>query len=66
VCPYRECPLWERKVKRMARPKEGKVHQEERRLARSVREKAQKEEKRLRRLEEGEAVCPVQGEAQQG
>ena len=22
----RECPLWERKVKRVARPREGKAH----------------------------------------
>ena len=25
----RECPLWERKVKRVARPREGKAHQGE-------------------------------------
>jgi len=47
---YRECPLWEKKVKRVARPKEGKAHQRE---------------KRLRRVEEDEAACPVQGKAQQ-
>jgi len=63
---YRECPLWERKVKRVACPKGGKVYQGERRLACSVREKAQEGEKRLRRVEEGEVVCPVQREVQQG
>jgi len=31
---YRECPLWEKKVKRVARPQEGKAHQGERRLRR--------------------------------
>jgi len=46
----RECPLWERKVKRVARPKERKAHQGER---------------RLRRVEEGEVACSVQGKAQQ-
>jgi len=62
----RECPLWERKVKRVARLKEGKVHQGERRPACPIREKAQEGEKRLRRVEEGEVACPVQREAQQG
>jgi len=62
----RECSLWERKVKRVAHPKERKVHQGERRLARPIRKKAQEGEKRLRRVEEGEAAHPVQGEAQQG
>jgi len=52
----RWCPLWERKMKRMAHPKEGKAYQEERRLARPIREKVQKGEKRLRRVEEGEAA----------
>jgi len=47
---YREYLLWERKVKRVACPKEGKVHQRTR---------------RLRRVEEGEAARPVKGEAQQ-
>ena len=56
-------PLWKRKVKRMARPKESKVHQGERRLARPINKKAQEGEKKLRRVEEGEAACPVQGEA---
>jgi len=50
----RECPLWERKVKRVARPREGKAHQKERRLrrieeekvARLVKEEAQQEWKR--------------------
>jgi len=47
----RECPLWERKVKRVAHPKKGKVHQGER---------------RLRRVEEGKAAHPVQrGKVQQ-
>jgi len=53
-------------VKRVVRLKEGKAHQEERRPACPVREKVQKGEKRLRRVEKGEAVHPVQGEAQQG
>jgi len=53
-------------VKRVACPKGGKVYQGERRLACSVREKAQEGEKRLRRVEEGEVVCPVQREVQQG
>ena len=46
----RECPLWERKVKRVARPRGGKAHQGER---------------KLRRMEEEKAACPVKGEAQQ-
>jgi len=62
----RECPLWEKKVKRVVRPKEGKAHQEERRPARPIREKAQEGEKRLRRMEEEKAARPVKGEAQQG
>jgi len=62
----RECPLWEKKVKRVARPNRGKAHQGERRLARSIREKAQEGKKRLRRMKEEKAVCPVRGEAQQG
>jgi len=62
----RECPLWERKVKRVARLKEGKAHQGERRPVCPIREKAQEGEKRLRRVEEGEVACPVQREAQQG
>jgi len=40
----RECPLWERKLKRVARPKEGKAHQGE---------------KKLRKVEEDEATRPV-------
>jgi len=47
----RECPLWEKKVKKVARPNEGKACQEER---------------RLRRMEERKAACSVKGEAQQG
>jgi len=62
----RECPLWEKKVKRLVRPKEEKVHQEERRPACPIREKAQEGEKRLRRMEEEKAVRPVKEEAQQG
>jgi len=62
----RECPLWEKKVKRVVRPKEEKAHQEKRRLARPIREKAQEREKRLRRMEEEKAACPVKREAQQG
>jgi len=46
----RECPLWERKVKRVARPRGGKAHQGER---------------KLRRMEEEKAARPVKGEAQQ-
>ena len=37
-----EYPLWEKEVKRLARPVEGKAHQRER---------------RVRRVEEEEAVC---------
>jgi len=55
----RWCPLWKRKVKRVAYLKEGKAHQEERRLAHPIREKVQEGEKRLRRVEEGEAACSV-------
>jgi len=61
----RKCSLWERKLKRVARPDRGKVHQEERRLACPIREKVQEGEKRLRRIEEEKAACPVKGEAQQ-
>jgi len=61
----RECPLWERKVKRVARPREGKAHQEERRPARPIREKVQERERRLRRIEEEKAVHSVKGKAQQ-
>jgi len=61
----RECSLWKKKVKRVARPNRGKAHQEERRPARSIREKAQEGKKRLRKMEEEKAVHPVKGEAQQ-
>jgi len=44
----RECPLWERKVKRVVRPRERKAHQGER---------------RLRKMEEEKAVRSVKGEA---
>jgi len=57
----RECPLWEKKVKRVARPNGGKAHQQERRLARPIREKAQEGEKRLRRMEEEKAVMGIKG-----
>jgi len=61
----RECPLWEKKVKRVARPNGGKAHQQERRPARPIREKVQEGEKRLRKMEEEKAARPVKGEAQQ-
>jgi len=61
----RECPLWEKKVKRVACPYGGKAYQEERRPACPIREKAQEREKRLRRMEEEKAVRPAKGEAQQ-
>jgi len=61
----RECPLWEKKVKRVARPNGGKAHQEERRPAHPIRKKAQEGEKRLRRMEEEKAARPAKGEAQQ-
>jgi len=61
----RECPLWEKRMKKVARPTEGKAHQEERRPARPIKEKAQEGEKRLRRIEEEKAVCSAKGEAQQ-
>jgi len=48
----REYPLRKRKEKRVARPKEGKVHQEEKR-------------REGRQVEEGEAVRPIKGKAQQ-
>jgi len=63
---YRKCSLWEKKGKEVARPREGKVHQEERRPVRPVRKKAQEGEKRLRRVEKGKAACPREGEVQQG
>jgi len=59
-------PLWERKMKRVACPKEEKAHQGERRPVCPIREKAQKGEKKLRRVEKGKATRPVQREAQQG
>jgi len=61
----RECPLWKKKVKRVARPNRGKAHQQERKPAHPIREKAQEGEKRLRRMEEEKAARPVKGEAQQ-
>ena len=61
----RECPLWEKKVKRVVRPNRGRVHQQERRPARPIREKAQEGEKRLRRMKKEKAARPVKREAQQ-
>jgi len=61
----RECPLWERKLKRVACPNGRKAHQEERRPACPIREKAQEEEKKLRRIEEEKAARPVKGKVQQ-
>jgi len=61
----RECPLWKKKLKRVARPDGEKVHQEERRPAHPIREKMQEGEKRLRRMKEEKTACPVKGEAQQ-
>jgi len=61
----RKCPLWERKLKRVACPDGEKVHQEERRPARPIREKAQEGEKRLRRMEKEKAARSVKREAQQ-
>jgi len=60
---YRWYPLW-KKIKRVACPAEGKVHQgDKRKLACLERGKAQ--EKKLRRVEEKEAVCPTKEKAQQ-
>jgi len=62
----RECPLWEKRTKRVVHPVQGKMHQGERRWVRPIREKAQEGERRLRRMEEGKAACPVKEKAQQG
>ena len=61
----RECPLREKKMKRVVHPNEGKAHQEERRPVCPIREKAQEGEKRLRRMEEEKVARLVKGEAQQ-
>ena len=61
----RECPLWKKKVKRVACADGGKAHQQERRLVRPIRKKAQEGEKKLRRMEEEKAARPAKGEAQQ-
>jgi len=61
----RECPLWERKEKRVVCLKEGKAHQGERRPAYPIRKKVQERGKRLRRMEEEKVARPVKGEAQQ-
>jgi len=58
---YRECPLWERKLKRVARPDEGKVHQEKRRPAHPIREKVQARERRLRSAVIGAGVDDERG-----
>ena len=47
--------MW-KKEKRVAYPKEGKVHQGERRLAHPEKGKAQEKERRLRRAKEEGAV----------
>jgi len=39
----RECPLWKRKLKRVARSNGGKAYQGERRLVRPIRERHMKE-----------------------
>ena len=64
----RECPLWEKKVKEVTRPVEGKVHQgERRRLVRPEKRKAQEGERKLRRAEKEEAAHMAKPqEAQQG
>jgi len=48
----RECPLWEKKVKRVTRPDEGKAHQKEKK-------------REVRQVEEGEVARLVKGKAQQ-
>ena len=60
----RECPLWEKKAKRVVRPNGGKAHQKERRPACPIREKVQEGGKRLRRMEEEKVARPVKGEVQ--
>jgi len=60
----RECPLWEKKMKRMACPVERKVHQENKRKPACLKEgKAQ--ERKLRRVEGEEAAHPIKGKVQQ-
>ena len=49
----RECPLWEKKVKRVARPDKGEAHQEEKR-------------REVRRVKEERAVRPIKGKALMG
>jgi len=62
---YKECLLW-KKVERVAHPVQEKAHQQEKRKpVRLIKGEAQKRERKLRRVEEGEAARPVQGEAQQ-
>jgi len=63
-----ECLLWEKKVKRVVHPVEGKAHQRERRgLVCPVKGKVQEGERRVRRVEEEEAVYMAKPqEAQQG
>jgi len=61
----RECPLKEKKTKRVVCPNRGKVHQEKRKLVRSVKGKVQEGEKRLRRVEVEEVARPAKGKVQQ-
>jgi len=62
---YKECLLW-KKVERVAHPVQEKAHQQEKRKPVClIKGEAQKRERKLRRVEEGEAARPVQGEAQQ-
>jgi len=56
----RECLLWEKKVKRVARPDEGKAHQKEKR-----KEVRQVKEGKAARPVKGKAARPVKGKAQQ-
>ena len=54
---YRVCSLWEKKVKKVMHPVEGKAYQRERRgSACSVKRKAQERERRVRRVEEKKAA----------
>jgi len=64
----RECPLWERKAKRVAHPNERKAHQGKRKLAHLKRGKAQenRKERQMRRVEEEKTASPEQGKTQQG
>jgi len=63
----RECPLWEKKEKRVAHPIEGKAHQEKRKPACLERGKVQenRERRQLRKVEEKKPAHHIQGEVQQ-